>query len=872
MPYPSPTHFSLAGNRGPSSSSSELRITNKGRDSNVNVGPGTFNVNNHTSLIRQPQPMRWQIQGTDEEEEEECDQVSDGVASSYSTGSLYGSSLAENNPSSPSNSELRIVHTKRNQVINNGSGTITIINDSRVINHARSTQRHAQGTEEEEVEYERWLSLAALMAHGSRIYQYTEYKRCEVQPLELIHREKVWDQTTSQFVGCERSIWLGEIVSGNEKGTIVTIECYQGQDAPKKWKHALERYSVDLNSFLKPSRSTSNAHLLGLTRSKIPLLIFLDELVPAAVFAKNVGKLGEYYLASLYIHWGCHPTSGSDELWMNMKKGVICRGPRGPSTNVLAYGIEEMIEDPLPTADLLKEEFLIRYLATFVPESVDRPTVFYTLSNTPIAVGNNVWTVRHAPLADSWDEDSLIEQQSLGNGWTRFRLNNHTGGSLWLELNAEAREAWVSEALSIFHALEISLEGDLSAYKLVMPTAEFYGDLLSDSSKLHRRQRQPIYLFFCPPNKLPDEGNYSFFHCWSLTTSGHPPLSRRDCQIFGLPFEVRLRKSLESFSWSTNHYKSLCEYQVLRGFDPTTTEFARHVKYYQVFCHPDDSERLEMPDEGFLAGHESCPDTVDSGRSSPIQEVDDSSSSISDLEDIFMVSDLVETKLPRSRAIERIKHWRVQAERDYHHDVNYTENGQDIEEPNIQLSVESSMTSLSYGSVSNVNLSLDCHNGHCITHPNQQSNSSSTLPNTTSIDMSFRVDDKPSNASTPQQKIGIDPLQVQTTVSSSMNLTLPQWNTWRSPSTVNDNNYNSDSLLASDSIGFANNIDRANIANTRNGEIYFDTSISSPGIDISDNYTEEPWPVMAEPEEGVSISSRPDIDELCVLFGRLTIV
>ncbi|KAK1226812.1 hypothetical protein PQX77_010194, partial [Marasmius sp. AFHP31] len=281
MPYPSPTHFSLAKNRGPSSSSSELRITNKGRDSNVNVGPGTFNVNNHTSLIRQPRPMRWQTQGTDEEEEE-YDQVSDGVASSYSTGSLYGSSLAENNPSSSSNSELRIVHTKRNQVINNGSGTITIINDSRIINHARSTQRHTQGTEEEEVEYD----------------QYTEYKSCEVQPLELIHREKVWDRTTLQFVDCERSIWLGKIVSGFEKGTIVTIECYRGQDAPKKWKHALERYSVDLNSFLKPSRSTSNAHLLGLTRSKIPLLIFLDELVPAAVFAKSVGKLGEYYLAS----------------------------------------------------------------------------------------------------------------------------------------------------------------------------------------------------------------------------------------------------------------------------------------------------------------------------------------------------------------------------------------------------------------------------------------------------------------------------------------------------------------------------------------------------------------------------------------------
>ena len=70
------------------------------------------------------------------------------------------------------------------------------------------------------------------------IPQYGEYKRGDIQPLREIHRERIkagYDRETRQFspFDCERSVFLGKIVSGDEKGTIVTVECFEGPSAPE---------------------------------------------------------------------------------------------------------------------------------------------------------------------------------------------------------------------------------------------------------------------------------------------------------------------------------------------------------------------------------------------------------------------------------------------------------------------------------------------------------------------------------------------------------------------------------------------------------------------------------------------------------------
>ncbi|KAJ8092455.1 hypothetical protein PM082_023708 [Marasmius tenuissimus] len=278
----------------------------------------------------------------------------------------------------------------------------------------------------------------------------------------------------------------------------------------------------------------------------------------------------------------------------------------------------DRIENPVTTTDLLKEEVLIRYLASLkkqgtdhqvvddivglyssydvgVPGSVDQPTVFCTLTDTPIAVANNVWQS---------DWNNLVDRELLEDGWTRFRLGDSNDRTLYLHLNDDAREAWVSAALSIFHALGISLEGNLSVFNLVVPQALCSVTISDSSDSIELRQRQPIYLFIHP--HLPDDGEHSLFHYWSFHESGQPPLSPDDCHTLGIPIALTYSKYFKSLSWPTDPYKLLRQYLVPRGFDPTTTDFARHLGYdVNAFRPISNSERFKVVDED-------CPTDTDS--------------------------------------------------------------------------------------------------------------------------------------------------------------------------------------------------------------------------------------------------------------------
>ncbi|KAK1224739.1 hypothetical protein PQX77_012347 [Marasmius sp. AFHP31] len=350
----------------------------------------------------------------------------------------------------------------------------------------------------------------------------------------------------------------------------------------------------DENPSLKSSRRESNAHLLGLNRSKNPQLILLNELVPAAVFGRNIGKLEEYYLNSLRMHW-----SYSDrELWMDMTRGVICRGPVGPKPDLLGHSYKG-IKDPVASADILKEDVL--------------PTVFCTTTNAPIAVANNVWQSYH---------DNLVEQKLLGNERRRYRLDEDDEGELYLALNFGASEAWASQVLSILHTRGISLE-KISRSRLLAPHAMLKGNLSYSGIARSLRLQQTVYLFvhLLPPDRLPDGGPTSSHHYWSFQRSGEPPLSREACHNLGLPIELEAgRKSFLPCYQPTDRYKLFHQYQLLRGFDPTTIGFSQHLGLdAHVFRSINDSCRFEVVDEGQHAGHNLNSDTVDPERKTTSQ-------------------------------------------------------------------------------------------------------------------------------------------------------------------------------------------------------------------------------------------------------------
>ncbi|KAL0058676.1 hypothetical protein AAF712_014637 [Marasmius tenuissimus] len=224
-----------------------------------------------------------------------------------------------------------------------------------------------------------------------------------------------------------------------------------------------------------------------------------------------------------------------------------------------------------------------------VPERVDRPTVFSTRTKTPIAVANNVWESLN---------DNLVDRTCLENGWTRFRLD----GDRWvsLRLNWDAEKAWLSQAWRVFHARGVLLEDDLKDFTLVFPYVWLGGDLDESPSKCQLRRRQPIFLFIYPPHPNLLYGKTSSTHHWSFHEDGQPQISPELCWDLGLPIQLDFDDwGLKSHSWSTSNYQLIHQYQLLRGFDPTTTDFARHLGYNKNIFQPlNDDDRFREVDKG----------------------------------------------------------------------------------------------------------------------------------------------------------------------------------------------------------------------------------------------------------------------------------
>ncbi|KAJ8088732.1 hypothetical protein PM082_013975 [Marasmius tenuissimus] len=275
------------------------------------------------------------------------------------------------------------------------------------------------------------------------------------------------------------------------------------------------------------------------------------------------------------------------------------------------------------TVDLLQEDVVLRFLASKKSEHVDRTVislilenrtnrhsvpelvnpntvqVFSTLKNAPIAIA-------HHDLTDlSWDNlfNILLDQTPLENGLMRLRLDGfETGFHLEMRMGIDEERAWLTQAWSVFHALGITLEDDLANLQFTwLKRASLFGRFSQSEAKRQRRLRQPIYLFVYPlPSNLPldDEGKVdcrtSSLHYWSFREDGQFPLSSKTCRYFGLPTTLCLYCHIESTSWN-NNYKRIHRYQCLRGFDPTTADFARHLGYDDIVFRPvNDSVRFEF--------------------------------------------------------------------------------------------------------------------------------------------------------------------------------------------------------------------------------------------------------------------------------------
>ncbi|KAJ8082101.1 hypothetical protein PM082_007947 [Marasmius tenuissimus] len=397
----------------------------------------------------------------------------------------------------------------------------------------------------------------------------------------------------------DRTVYTARVLE--QPGMVFTVLRYSGPDA---WKAFLEDFRMFSNTF----------------KSSISSLVLHNDLVPASQLALkgNTRELGQKYLSSVAVQLGC---KHDKELWMDRGRGVFCRGPPGPAFG--GYVVPWFGKTNLPlTADLLRSDVLLRFLASLKSEKVDRivldpcandatradvrvsqPTVISKSTNTPIATANNAWTSSSVDISD---------RKVLENGLTRFTLASPPRRGVYVFLGWNwwgiAAGDWLSQAWRIFHERGVTLGDDLSDYSLVCPYAwlETSGSL-DDSEAQHERQsQQPIYLFVrSPPLDLGKKTmrarvrcKTSSLHYWSFDNDGRSPLSPDTCHGLGLPNELVYRDNSTRFSWDYEEYQRIHQYQLFRGFDPSTTDFARHLGYdSNIFQPANDSDRFEIHEE-----------------------------------------------------------------------------------------------------------------------------------------------------------------------------------------------------------------------------------------------------------------------------------
>ncbi|KAG7096492.1 hypothetical protein E1B28_003922 [Marasmius oreades] len=375
-------------------------------------------------------------------------------------------------------------------------------------------------------------------------------------------------------------------IRGESVDSRFTVVSYTGPEAKKAWKKDFQRCynAVD----------TTKMQLFGINQSNIPLLIFYGELIPLAHIWDRIGSLGRSYAITLAwdMKWRVSNT------WIDTEKGTLIEGLEGPNNDSFErqpiLGIKMALA---PSVELLQNHLCLEYLSRSSPDkefdlflinlldqasavtveelpvTTNRPTVLSDHTNAMIAIGNGIW---------EGAGPCLKSRVTMADGRTRFVLTNRTSPMLAVSDLADDSMAWLSQASSVFHKLgSSSLNEDLSSYKFVGPAIVLRGSV-EESVQIRHPQSLPIYFDLHPLPLFPllEPGLTVSPHSWSFDEHGQTSIPEDECEYLGLPTKILVTRSTNyKVFWPTETYNLIRQWQIARGFDPTTTEFARYLGF-----------------------------------------------------------------------------------------------------------------------------------------------------------------------------------------------------------------------------------------------------------------------------------------------------
>ncbi|KAL0568941.1 hypothetical protein V5O48_013029 [Marasmius crinis-equi] len=395
-----------------------------------------------------------------------------------------------------------------------------------------------------------------------------------------------------QCLRANKTFCAAQVIGG--EGRVFTVITYTGPEARQAFEKDFQMFSTSI---------TAGPFQVYGINTNVPTVLFYDERQPLAKFWGSLGYWGRSYMEALIIQLNCN----ENEIWLDPRKGELCQGPAGPECDTIlaCYYIPRK---NLPcSAELLQEGNCLSFLASLKARDIDRvvvrliaegfsrgnskaevhqPAICSASTNATVAVSGGLWR-------QDLVGDCLGAREVMKNGMTRFMLKGKGDRlSLWIE---EEEGVWMSQVLSVFHARGIALDDDL---KLIFPLLFLTGHLSTSETTRQRRREKSIYLFLHPvsPSTPTTRCKTSSLHYWSFDPTGQHPLPPKICEDLGLPIKLDLNVSLFiRYHWNNEAYKRMHQYQVARGFNPKTTDFAQHLGFpiYQV---QSDFDRFEDAD------------------------------------------------------------------------------------------------------------------------------------------------------------------------------------------------------------------------------------------------------------------------------------
>ncbi|ESK87948.1 hypothetical protein Moror_10862 [Moniliophthora roreri MCA 2997] len=228
------------------------------------------------------------------------------------------------------------------------------------------------------------------------------------------------------------------------------------------------------------------------------------------------------------------------------------------------------------------------------------------------------WPRGAGPLWGWWESNrtGLVEETVLDDGLTRFEL---VEGDFHLEAwhhSWKFGKGWLSQSSRAFDAVEVA-GGKEKFFVVKPPNLKIQSTrrpaasrtLHNDEHPVKEAPPTPIYLFLHPlPMSVSEFMSWmdGHFYFWSFDETGQSQMSEEECERWRLPVltsqvrETILQTSIMLQSWSTHVYTTLRDWQKARGFDPATSDWARHMRYpeFEILSDSGQSKEVREDQEG----------------------------------------------------------------------------------------------------------------------------------------------------------------------------------------------------------------------------------------------------------------------------------